>query len=52
MTVTFLRTGEVGQVRHRFKTDIVPSGELIEVWRIGPLSHYLGFMCASNFRFE
>lgn len=40
--------GQLGEIRHRFFTDIVPSGELIEVWRYGPLDHYVGFVCSSR----
>lgn len=42
------RTLQPGQVRHSFRTNICPSGILVEVYRLGPLNHYLGFVCSST----
>lgn len=40
--------GLVALTRHSFRTDICPSGVLVEVYRHGPLNHYIGFICSSQ----
>lgn len=46
--IPVLYKGQPAQTRHSFCTDICPSGVLVEVWRHGPLDHYVGFVCSSR----